>query len=242
VPLRLDRYQFASAGRKLLHMQEPANLFLAYVAFPLWVAAGFADWICHLRTGIAQTSGLKENLLHLLMFVEIGVGIAAVVLLEINAAVLMLVLVVFVVHQLTVYWDLSYSTLVRDVGPFEQMVHSFLEMLPLLSLALLMVAAASEGPVDWSLRLKEQPLPGNYVVAGLLLIGIFNAVPLLQETYSCIRARRRKTRVRAKAKAQPGARPGDQANEPAIEPTLEPAMDPAMGAAKARTPPNPEPR
>ena len=74
-------------------MQEPASLFLAYVAFPLWVAAGFADWICHLRTGIAQTSGLKENLLHLLMFAEISVGIAAVVLLEINAAVLMLVLV-----------------------------------------------------------------------------------------------------------------------------------------------------
>ena len=170
-------------------MQEPASLFLAYVVFPLWVAAGFADWICHLRTGIAQTSGLKENLLHLLMFGEIGVGIAAVVLLEINAAVLMVVLVVFVVHELTVYWDLSYSTLLRDVGPFEQMVHSFLEMLPLLALALLMVVAASEGPVDWSLRPKEQPLPGDYVVAGLLLVGIFNAVPLLQETWSCIRAR-----------------------------------------------------
>ena len=180
-------------------MQEPASLFLAYVAFPLWVAAGFADWICHLRTGIAQTSGLKENLLHLLMFGEIGVGIAAVVLLQINAAVLMVVLVVFVVHELTVYWDLSYSTLLRDVGPFEQMVHSFLEILPLLALALLMVVAGSEDPVDWSLRLKDQPLPGDYVVAGLLLVGIFNVVPLLQETYSCIRewARRRKTRVRA---------------------------------------------
>ena len=140
-------------------MQEPASLFLAYVVFPLWVAAGFADWLCHLRTGIAQTSGLKENLLHLLMFGEIGAGIAAVVLLEINAAVLMLVLVVFVVHELTVYWDLSYSTMLRDVGPFEQMVHSFLEMLPLLALALLMAVGASEAPVDWSLRLKEQPLP-----------------------------------------------------------------------------------
>jgi hypothetical protein len=136
---------------------------------------------------------------------------------------------------------LSYSTLLRDVGPFEQMVHSFLEILPLLSLALLMAVAASEGPVDWSLRPKEQPLPVNYVVAGLLLVGIFNAVPLLQETYSCIRARRRKTRVRAKARAQPGVRPGEP-NEPAIEPTLEPAVDPAMRAAKARTPANPEPR
>jgi hypothetical protein len=125
------------------------------------------------------------------------------------------------------------------------MVHSFLEILPLLALALLMVVAGSEGPVDWSLRPKEQPLPVDYVVAGLLLTGIFNALPLLQETYSCIRARRRKTRVRARVRVQPGARSGDQTNEPAIEPTLEPGMDPAMGAAKAakaRTPPNPEPR
>jgi hypothetical protein len=38
------------------------------------------------------------------MFAEIGVGIAAVVLLQINAAVLMVVLVVFIVHELTVYW------------------------------------------------------------------------------------------------------------------------------------------
>ena len=134
----------------------------------------------------------------------------------------------FVVHELTVYWDLSYSTLLRDVGPFEQMVHSFLEILPLLALALLMVVAGSEDPVDWSLRPKEQPLPGDYVVAGLLLVGIFNAVPLLQETWSCIRARRRKTRVRVRAKVQPGARPGEQSNEPAIEPTLEPGVDPAV--------------
>ena len=227
-------------------MQEPASLFLAYVAFPLWVAAGFADWICHLRTGIAQTSGLKENLLHLLMFGEIGVGVAAVVLLEINAAVLLLVFIVFVVHELTVYWDLNYSTLVRDVGPFEQMVHSFLEMLPLLSLALLMAVAASEGPVDWSLRLKEQPLPGNYLLAGLLLVGVFNALPLLQETFSCLRARSPQPRVRAKARAQPDGQPGNQPNEPAIEPTLEPAVEPvaepAMTAATARTPPSPAPR
>lgn len=208
-------------------MQEPASLILAYVIFPLWVAAGFADWVCHVRTGIALTSGLKENLLHWLMFIEVGAGIAAVALLQINAAVLLLVLAVFVLHELTVYWDLSYSTLIRDVGPFEQMVHSFLEILPLMALALLMVSAAGEGPPDWSLRLKAQPLPGNYLLAALLLIGAFNVLPLMQETYSCIRGRRR--RIRARVRVSP--KPGDQPQEPAIEPTLEPAT--------ARTPPSP---
>src|SRR5215212_6714061 len=122
-------------------MPSPASFILMYLVFPLWVAAGFADWLCHRRTDIAHTSGLKENLLHLLMFAEIGVAMVAVALFEINAVVLLLVLAVFFVHQATVYCDLDYSTLVRDVGPSEQMVHSFLELLPLLSLALLAVLA-----------------------------------------------------------------------------------------------------
>lgn len=215
-------------------MQEPASLILAYAVFPLWVAAGFADWTCHVRTGIALTSGLKENLLHWLMFVEVGVGIAAVALLEINTAVLLLVFAVFVVHELTVYWDLNYSTLVRDVGPFEQMVHSFLEIIPLMSLALLMVVAAGEAPPDWSLRPKAQPLPGNYLLAALVLVGFFNALPLMQETYSCVRARGGRTRARARVGT---LQAGGQPQEPAIEPTLDPAKP-----ATARTPPSPESR
>lgn len=226
-------------------MQEPASLILVYVAFPVWVAAGLADWICHLRTGIARTSGLKENLLHLLMFAQMGVGAAAAALLEINAGVLLLVLAMFVLHELTVYWDLSYSTLVRDVGPFEQMVHSFLEILPLLFLALLAVLAWPVGaPVDWSLRPKHQPLPVNYLVAALLVVGVFNFLPLLQETYSCLMTRAGKTRPRAKPDARHASRQERQMSpmETGIEPTLEPAVPPATGPAKARTPPNPEPR
>ena len=223
-------------------MQEPASLFLAYVAFPLWVAAGFADWICHLRTGIAQTSGLKENLLHLLMFAEIGVGIAAVVLLEINAAVLMLVLVVFVVHELTVYWDLSYSTLLRDVGPFEQMVHSFLEMLPLLALALLMVVAgerrsgglvvAPEGATLAGQLRRGRPVAGRdfqrcAAAAGNLVLHQGAAPQDQGEGQGQGSARRaaRRPAQRAGHRTDPGARHG-----------------PREGAAKARTPPNPAPR
>ena len=122
-------------------MQEPARFILMYLVLPLWVAAGFTDWACHRATRIERTSGLKENLLHWVMFGEMGVGIVAVALFEIDAAVLLLVLVLFGVHELTVYWDLHYSTPRRYVGPFEQMVHSVMEILPLLSLALLAAMA-----------------------------------------------------------------------------------------------------
>lgn len=204
-------------------MQFPAQFILMYLVFPLWVAAGLADWVCHRRTGIAQTSGLNENLLHLLMFAQIGLAMLAVALLEINAAVLLLVAGVFLLHQLTVYWDLNYSTMLRDVGPFEQMVHSFLELLPLLSLALLAVMEwpqaqalvwQGDAMADWTLRSKDQPWPQAYLLAGLVGVVVFNALPLLQETWSCARgpkkARRRVTAAdvaAARAAGQPIDKP-----------------------------------
>ena len=169
-------------------MQAAAVFILMYIAYPLWVAAGFADWAMHRRTGIAMTSGLYENLLHWLMYFEIGIGMLAVAFLQIDAAVLAIGLAVFVLHEATVYWDLDYSTLKRDVGPFEQMVHSFLELLPLLALALLAVIA-DRG--DWSLRIKDEPWPLDYLVAAAAAALLFNVLPLLQETVSCVLVTRR---------------------------------------------------
>jgi hypothetical protein len=181
-------------------MQEPARLLLMYAVLPLWVAAGLADWLCHRATDIAHTSGLKENLLHLVMFSEIGIGMFAVAFLEIDAAVLAIVLAVFIVHELTVYWDLHYSTPLRRVGPFEQMVHSVLEILPLLSLALLVVIAWRQLD-DWSLRLKTQPLPAGYLAGAAALVIAFNGLPLVQETWSCWKAR-----AKARTLPNPGPR------------------------------------
>jgi hypothetical protein len=172
-------------------MRDVAAFILMDIVFPLWVLAGFADWATHKRTGIAITSGLKESLLHWLMYAEIGAGMLAVAFLEINAAVLAIVLAVFAVHEATVYWDLHYSSLKRDIGPFEQMVHSFLELLPLVSLALLTLMADR---TDWSLRMKSEPWPLEYLaIAGAAAL-LFNALPLAQETWSCLTATRRTRR------------------------------------------------
>jgi hypothetical protein len=178
-------------------LAEAARAILMYMVFPLWIAAGLLDWLCHRRTGIERTGGLKENLLHLLMTAEVGIGMLAVALLEINAAMLLLVLAVFIVHELTAYWDLHCATPLRKVFPFEQMVHSVLELLPLLSLALLAAArwdqalalfGAGPAAADFSLRAEADPLPPAFLVGGLLLALLLNAVPMLEETWRCWRA------------------------------------------------------
>jgi hypothetical protein len=170
-------------------MQDAALFVLMYGVFPLWVAAGFADWICHARTGIAVTSGIAENMLHWLMYAEIGVGILAVAYFELNAAVLLIVLAVFIVHEITVYGELRFSTIRRDVAPFEQMVHSFMELLPLVSLLLLVFVAWPIRLDDLSLHPRQGPWPVTYMAAALVASVLFNVLPLLQETASCLRGR-----------------------------------------------------
>jgi hypothetical protein len=193
-------------------MQQAAAWLLLYLVLPVWVAVGFADGLCHRATNIATTSGLKENLLHWLMFFQIVVAVAAALLLDITAGVLLLVFVVYLLHEATVYWDLDYSTLRRDVGPFEQMVHSFQEMLPLIWLLLLSFIALPQAlaifrrgdeAADWGLRLKDVPLPMEYLATAAALTLVFNVLFLLLETVSCLMARRARAGLPGDGRVEP---------------------------------------
>lgn len=169
-------------------MAETARLILMYGVFPVWVAVGFFDWACHRRTRIETTGGLPENLFHWLLFAEIGVGLLAVAFLEINGAVLLIVAAVFLVHEFTVWVELRYAAPRRKIQPIEQMVHSFMELLPLVSLALLLPIAGAQA-ADVSLRLKAQPWSAAYLLGALGLSLVFNVLPLAQEMRACVRAR-----------------------------------------------------
>src|SRR3954471_3531124 len=110
---------------------EVAELALLYFVLPLWLAAGFADYLCHRASSIELTSGYKESLIHLLMFAEVAVPVLAAIFLEINALVISTMIAGFIAHQLTALWDVTFATNTRRVTPIEQQVHSFLELLPL---------------------------------------------------------------------------------------------------------------
>jgi hypothetical protein len=178
-------------------MAEAAQLLLMAAVVPLWIAAGLADWWCHRRTRIERTSGLRENLFHWVLLAEAGVALLAAALLEITAGVLLLVFAAFLAHEVTTYVELRYTVPRREVRPGEQMIHSFMELLPLVLLALLAVIGWDEvlalfgaGDPELALRAKAEPWPGSYLLGAAGAVLLFNVVPIAEEGWRCLRERR----------------------------------------------------
>ncbi|WP_263141613.1 diguanylate cyclase [Pseudomonas sp. RIT-PI-AD] len=177
-----------------------ATAYLMYFLLPVWLLAGFADWLCHRRTSISTTTGIKESLIHLLMLLEIGVPLLAAMFLQVNALIFLLMLAAFVLHELTALWDVSYAVSLRDVKPSEQHVHSFLEMIPLMGLsvlallhwqAFLSLFGLGEAPAEYALRWKQQPLPAGYLACVLGATLLLAVLPYLEELHRDWRDRRR---------------------------------------------------
>lgn len=174
--------------------EEAARLLLMYAVVPLWIAMGLADWWCHRRTAIERTSGLPENGFHWILLAEGGLALLAVALFEINAAVLLVVFAAFLAHEATTYIELRYTAPRREIRPFEQMVHSFMELLPLMLLALLAVIAweqvlalFDQARPDFDLRPKAEPWPPAYLVGVACGVVLLNVLPLSEETWRCLR-------------------------------------------------------
>ncbi len=174
---------------------------LMYFVMPLWLIAGFADYLCHRARRIEFSSGVKESAIHLLLFAEMGVPMLAALFLDVNAAVLTIMGAALLAHEATTLWDLAYAQRTRGIGWVEQHVHGFLEMIPLLGLSLMVVlhweqafAIVGAGPqaADWTLRLKYEPLPVAYVAIALGAALVIDILPFLEELWRGIRARRRR--------------------------------------------------
>jgi hypothetical protein len=178
-------------------MTDPALAVLLWFILPLWFVAGFADWLCHRASKIETTAGAKEPLIHLLMFAEMAVPLLAAPFLEINALIIALMIVAFLAHEATALWDVSYAATRREVTPFEQHVHSFLEMLPVMGAAFVAVLhwpqflalfGAGPEPARFDLTWKPEPLPVAYIAAVLTAALLFELLPYLEELWRVLRA------------------------------------------------------
>jgi hypothetical protein len=178
-----------------------AQGILMYFILPVWLAAGFADYLCHRAASIQTTSGPKESLLHLAQFGEMAVPTLAAIFLEINALVFAVMLVSLVLHHLTAMWDVSYAYGMREVRPIEQHIHSVLEILPLAALLLIVALHPSQflslfgvgaDSAEFSIRLKDPPLPWLYVSTMLTLVFLFEVLPYVEELVRGLRVKRQK--------------------------------------------------
>jgi hypothetical protein len=115
---------------------DPAILLRQYLLcfiLPVWLLAGLIDYFLHKRTHIEDNSGTKESVLHALQLGEAGVPVILGLLFDINALIIAIMIVALLVHEATALWDVTYAHNRRYIGPLEQHVHSFLEVLPILS-------------------------------------------------------------------------------------------------------------
>jgi hypothetical protein len=174
-----------------------AQIVLMYFVLPVWLAAGFADYLCHRATSIDHTSGWKETLLHLLQLVEMAIPTLAAIFLDINALVIGIMIVCLLAHEATAIWDVSYAYRRREVTPTEQHVHAFLEMLPLMGLIvvitvhwqqfLALFGVGQQAP-EFAVQLRQPPLPWLYVSVILSLVVLFEVLPYSEELVRGIRA------------------------------------------------------
>ncbi|EJO61292.1 diguanylate cyclase [Burkholderia multivorans] len=167
---------------------ELADGYLRFFVLPLWIAAGFVDWLCHRRSQIASTSGLRESLLHVAQLVEVGIPLLVALLFEIDLTVLALMAAGFVLHEFTALADVRYAVSRRDVSPFEQHVHSFLEMMPLVALSLIawivLPARLRDGVQAADFALRWRPTEPLYIVVLLAAVLVFAVIPYAEE---CLR-------------------------------------------------------
>ena len=117
-------------------------------------------------------------------------------LLDINALVLVIMLVTLIAHEATALWDASIATGSRYVGVLEQHIHSFLELLPLMAFTFVTILSWQQfialfglgsETAHFELRLKDDPLPLTYLLSLFGAIVLLVVIPYSEELWRCLR-------------------------------------------------------
>ncbi len=174
--------------------------YVGYIAFPIWLLAGFLDYLWHRQTKIETTAGLSESLMHTLMLAEGAPVVLGSLFLEINAGVLAMMIAAAVLHEATAIWDVMYTSPRRLIRPNEQHTHSFLEMAPfcVASAAICiyweqfvaLIGRGNDKP-DFAFRLRRPLIPVRHVVAIFAAMLLVGGLPHAEELWRCYQAEKR---------------------------------------------------
>jgi hypothetical protein len=164
------------------------NLLL-WVLYPTWLLAGAVDYLCHRRTAIGRTSGATESWFHVAQFACLALVFAGAVFLQVSAMVFALLIAGVVIHSVLAFADVAYTDGKRYISPLEQHAHSYMDVIPLVAIALI-------GALNWpemldraqvfALRTDVDSAEFVLLVSFLLLTG----VPIIEELTRTLRARR----------------------------------------------------
>jgi hypothetical protein len=177
-----------------------ATVILGFGVIPVWIAAGLADYVCHRAARIEDTAGLTESLLHLVQFALVGIPLTAALFLEPDAMLLVLIALFVVLHHVVAFVDVRYANSNRAVSPIEQMIHSFLEMLPVMAFLTLCALHFGQiqalfdlrsGNADFGLHMRSQPLPAWYIVGVITAAVLIDLLPYAEELIRCLSAAKR---------------------------------------------------
>lgn len=132
-------------------------LWLAYAGYLVWLTAGALDFACHRRTDLPHTSGVGESALHLVQLALCGGAIAIGMVFAVERTIALILALLVAAHAVTGYLDTQQAYPRRAIRPFEQHVHSVLDMAPPIALGLVVACA-------WPLQgggiaLRDPPLP-----------------------------------------------------------------------------------
>jgi hypothetical protein len=146
--------------------------------------------------------GIYEPFLHLALLALAGVPILLGLFLEINAPVLLAMILGFLTHEAVGYIDVRWASRVRGIPPFEQRLHDYLAPVPFAALSLVIIlywqelVLLAQQPIETlrqPLRFRSPPLPPGIVGLILALVFVGNVLPFLEEFTRALRYRARVT-------------------------------------------------
>jgi hypothetical protein len=177
-----------------------SQVFVLAVLLPAWLVLGLMDWQTHREANIATTSGPWESAMHLLLAAEAGAAVLPAMFLEINAGVMIWMILCYAAHEITTTIDIRFAYPRRMLGPREQRIHDYLTAIPLACLLIVLFTHAGQllavfgfgtETAQFMPRWKEQPLPTWYLATWLVACVLMNTVPYAEELWRGIAAQRR---------------------------------------------------
>ena len=158
----------------------------AYAGYLLWLGAGCLDFASHRRTDLPHTSGVAESSMHGLQLLTLGAAVLVWLALASGLGRSVVLLALVVAHAVAGYVDTRVAYGRRPIRPFEQHLHSVLDMAPWIALGMVLV---HDGAAAWRGGLAWQPAPAAWWLAALVPALLLCVLPWLAEYRAAWRAR-----------------------------------------------------